>query len=155
MKNRKFHSIRASEGPMSKADTPPKTVTACVLIIGNEILSGSTQNANLAFLAKGLNEAGIRLREARVIPDDADIIVNTVNELRRSLDYVFTTGDLFLSHILHLFDLILIGHLRLSDLGVMRVIRGTERERIGAAVEELKALIRTLGGDPQEGLAED
>ena len=48
----------------------PKIVTACVLIIGNEILSGRTQDANLAFLAQGLNEVGIRLREARVIPDD-------------------------------------------------------------------------------------
>ena len=71
---------------MSQAETPPKTVTACVLIIGNEILSGRTQDANLAFLAKGLNEAGIRLREARVIPDDADIIVSTVNEVRRAFD---------------------------------------------------------------------
>src|SRR5258708_13607375 len=90
MKNRQFHSIRASEGPMSQADNPPKTVTACVLIIGNEILSGRTQDANLAFLAKGLNEAGIRLREARVIPDHATIIVNTVNELRPSFHYLFT-----------------------------------------------------------------
>src|SRR5207248_9895396 len=79
---------------MSQADNPPKTVTACVLIIGNEILSGRTQDANLAFLAKGLNEAGIRLREARVVPDDADIIVSTVNEVRRSFDYVFTTGGI-------------------------------------------------------------
>src|SRR5438046_9333822 len=77
---------------MSQADNPPKTVTACVLIIGNEILSGRTQDANLAFLAKGLNEAGIRLREARVIPDDSETIVNTVNEVRRAYDYVFTTG---------------------------------------------------------------
>src|SRR5438552_5357809 len=83
---------------MSQADNPPKTVTACVLIIGNEILSGRTQDANLAFLAKGLNEAGIRLREARVIPDDADIIVSTVNEVRRSFDYVFTTGGIGPTH---------------------------------------------------------
>src|SRR6267378_8257521 len=98
MKNRQFHSIRASEGPMSQADNPPKTVTACVLIIGNEILSGRTQDANLAFLAKGLNEAGIRLREARVIADDADVIVSTVNEVRRSFDYVFTTGGIGPTH---------------------------------------------------------
>ena len=55
-----------------------KTVTACVLIIGNEILSGRTQDVNLNYLAKGLNEAGVRLREARVIPDVADAIVATV-----------------------------------------------------------------------------
>src|SRR4051812_49476033 len=77
---------------MSEADPAAKVVTACVLIIGNEILSGRTQDANLAFLATGLNEAGIRLREARVIPDDAAEIVATVNEVRRKFDYVFTTG---------------------------------------------------------------
>ena len=70
---------------MSEADEPPKTVTACVLIIGNEILSGRTQDANLAFLAQGLNEAGMRLREARVIPDDPAAIVATVNEVRREI----------------------------------------------------------------------
>ena len=257
---------------MSQADNPPKTVTACVLIIGNEILSGRTQDANLAFLAKGLNEAGIRLREARVIPDDADTIVNTVNEVRRSFDYVFTTGGIGPTHdditsacIAEAFAVPLILHpeakrlleshyppgglnearlrmaqvpegavllpnpisrapgfridnvfvlpgvpqimqaifselkhrlqggaavlsrsvsctlaegtiakdlgelqarypdleigsypyFRRSDFGVTLVIRGTDRERIGAAVEELKGLIRALGGDPQEGLAEE
>src|SRR5260370_24281333 len=81
-----------SEARMSEAEPTPKPVTACVLIIGNEILSGRTQDANLAFLAQGLNEAGIRLREAPVIPDDAQAILATVNEVRRSYDYVFTTG---------------------------------------------------------------
>src|SRR5262249_59427026 len=79
---------------MSQADNPPKTVTACVLIIGNEILSGRTQDANLAFLALGLNEAGIRLREARVIPDDAATIIGTVNEVPGRFDYVFTTAGI-------------------------------------------------------------
>src|SRR5438477_9244831 len=93
-----FRGTAASEDPMSQADNPQKNVTACVLIIGNEILSGRTQDANLAFLAKGLNEAGIRLREARVIPDDAETIVNTVNEVRRVFDYVFTTGGIGPTH---------------------------------------------------------
>src|SRR5437660_2613011 len=83
---------------MSEAEPTPKPVTACVLIIGNEILSGRTQDANLAFLAQGLNEAGIRLREARVIPDDHDLIVSTVNEVRRGFDYVFTTGGIGPTH---------------------------------------------------------
>ena len=83
---------------MSEAETAPKTVTACVLIIGNEILSGRTPDANLAFLAKELSGVGIRLREARVIPDDAEIIVNTVNEVRRAFDYVFTTGGIGPTH---------------------------------------------------------
>jgi molybdenum cofactor synthesis domain-containing protein len=76
----------------------PRTVTACVLIIGNEILSGRTQDANLAFLAEGLGEAGIRVREARVIPDDSAIIIATVNEVRRRYDYVFTTGGIGPTH---------------------------------------------------------
>ncbi len=83
---------------MPSSDTAPRIVTACVLIIGNEILSGRTQDANLAFLAQGLNEAGIRLREARVIPDDHDVIVSTVNEVRRGFDYVFTTGGIGPTH---------------------------------------------------------
>jgi molybdenum cofactor synthesis domain-containing protein len=69
-----------------------------VLIIGNEILSGRTQDENLGFLARGLNEAGIRLREARVIPDVAEIIIGTVNEVRHRFDYVFTTGGIGPTH---------------------------------------------------------
>jgi molybdenum cofactor synthesis domain-containing protein len=76
----------------------PKIVTACVLIIGNEILSGRTQDANLSFLAQGLNEVGVRLREARVIPDEAGVIVSTVNEVRHAFDYVFTTGGIGPTH---------------------------------------------------------
>ncbi len=76
----------------------PVTVTAAVLIIGNEILSGRTQDANLAYLANGLNEAGVRLMEARVIADDADEIVAAVNALRAKYDYVFTTGGIGPTH---------------------------------------------------------
>ena len=75
-----------------------KTVTACVLIIGNEILSGRTQDVNLNYLAQGLNEAGVRLREARVIPDVAEVIVSTLNEVRAKYDYVFTTGGIGPTH---------------------------------------------------------
>ena len=63
---------RDSNGDSSDPQDPigtgpaPKVVCACVLIIGNEILSGRTQDANLAFLAQGLNEAGVRLREAPI-----------------------------------------------------------------------------------------
>ena len=80
------------------AAAEPKIVTACVLIIGNEILSGRTQDENLSFLARGLNEIGIRLREAQVIPDDAEIIVATVNDVRKRFDYVFTTGGIGPTH---------------------------------------------------------
>jgi molybdenum cofactor synthesis domain-containing protein len=256
---------------MSEAG-PPKVVSACVLIIGNEILSGRTQDANLAFLAQGLNEAGVRLREARVIADDEETIIATVNEVRRKYDYVFTTGGIGPTHdditapsVAQAFGVALIVHpearrileshyppgglnearmrmamvpngavllpnpisrapgfridnvfvlpgvpqimqaifnelkhrlhggaklysrsvscalaegtiardlgalqarygdleigsypyFRRSDFGVTLVVRGTAKERIAAAVDELMAMIRTLGGDPHEGLAEE
>ncbi len=249
-----------------------ETVTACVLIIGNEILSGRIQDVNLSFLAVGLNEVGIRLREARVIPDDAETIVATVNEVRAKFDYVFTTGGIGPTHdditagcIADAFGVPLILHpdakrlleshyppgainearlrmahmpegsvlllnpisrapgfrienvfvlagvpqvmqatfnelkhrlrggakmfsrsvscalgegtiaqdlaalqerfadleigsypyFRRSDFGVTLVVRGTDRDRIATAIDELSALIRTLGGDPSGGLAED
>jgi len=75
-----------------------RTVTACVLIIGNEILSGQTQDTNLAYLGEQLNALGIRIREARVIPDDEDMIVTAVNQARRAFDYVFTTGGIGPTH---------------------------------------------------------
>ena len=253
------------------AASEPRIVTACVLIIGNEILSGRTQDENLGFLARGLGEAGIRLREARVIPDVAEVIVATVNDVRRRFDYVFTTGGIGPTHdditaqsIADAFEVPLIlhpdakrllethypaGHLnearlrmamvpegaallpnpisrapgfrignvfvlpgvpsimqgifeqlryrlvggdkvlsrsiscrlgegvlahdlaalqerfadveigsypyfRRGDFGVTLVLRGTDRARLAAATEELKALIERLGGDPQEGLSE-
>jgi len=73
-------------------------VTAAVLIIGNEILSGRTQDANLAYLAKHLNEIGIQVREARVVTDDEDEIVAALNALRGRYDYVFTTGGIGPTH---------------------------------------------------------
>lgn len=75
-----------------------KTVTGCLLIIGNEILSGRTQDTNLAHLAKALNELGVRMVHARVIPDVEDIIVATVNECRAQYDHVFTTGGIGPTH---------------------------------------------------------
>jgi molybdenum cofactor synthesis domain-containing protein len=249
----------------------PRVVSACVLIIGNEILSGRTQDANLAFLASGLNDVGIRLREARVIPDDHDVIVAAVNEARRAFGYVFTTGGIGPTHdditaqcVADAFGVALIVHpeakrllethyppgqlnearlrmamvpegaallpnpisrapgfqianvfvlpgvpsimqgifeqlkyrlvggekllsrslscqlaegalakdlgelqkrypdveigsypyFRRGDFGVTLVLRGIDRERLATAAEELKALIRSLGGDPQEGLSE-
>jgi molybdenum cofactor synthesis domain-containing protein len=256
----------------SEAASAPKTYTACVLIIGNEILSGRVQDENVAFLAKGLNEVGIRLKEVRVIPDDSDTIVGTVNEVRRKFDYIFTTGGIGPTHdditsqciaeafavklILHpeakrlleghyppgavnearmrmahvpdgavllpnpisrapgfridnvyvmagvpqimqatfrelshrlkggakvlsrsvscglgegvlakglgelqaRYDDLEIGsypYFRRADFGVTLVVRGTDRTRLLAATEELKALILSLGGDPHEGASED
>ncbi|HIG42947.1 MAG: molybdopterin-binding protein [bacterium] len=75
-----------------------KVVTGCMIIIGNEILSGRTQDTNLNYLAKTLNEAGVRLTEARVIPDIEAVIVDTVNECRAKFDHVFTTGGIGPTH---------------------------------------------------------
>ncbi len=72
--------------------------TACLLVIGNEVLSGRTQDANIKFLATGLGAIGIPLREVRVIPDVVDTIVSTVNECRARFDHVFTTGGIGPTH---------------------------------------------------------
>ena len=72
--------------------------TACLLVIGNEVLSGRTQDANINFLAKGLGAIGIPLREVRVIPDVPETIINTVNEVRAKFDHVFTTGGIGPTH---------------------------------------------------------
>jgi molybdopterin-biosynthesis enzyme MoeA-like protein len=72
--------------------------TACLLIIGNEVLSGRTRDANLQFLATRLGELGIPLREARVIPDVPETIISTVNECRAQFTHVFTTGGIGPTH---------------------------------------------------------
>lgn len=75
-----------------------RVVTACMVIIGNEILSGRTQDVNLNHLAIELNELGVRLVEARVIPDVTETIVDTINEVREKFDHVFTTGGIGPTH---------------------------------------------------------
>lgn len=72
--------------------------TACLVIIGNEILSGRTLDANLPYLAKKLGEIGIRLREARVVPDIEAEIVAAIHAVRMRYDYVFTTGGIGPTH---------------------------------------------------------
>jgi molybdenum cofactor synthesis domain-containing protein len=253
------------------AAAPAKIVTACVLIIGNEILSGRTQDENLAFLACELNDVGIRVREARIIADDPAAIIGAVNAARDAFDHVFTTGGIGPTHdditaqsVADAFGVPLVldpqakqlleahypaGHLnearlrmamvpegarllpnpisqapgfqignvyvlpgvpsimqgifaqlkyrlkggdkvlsrsvscrlgegvlardlgllqqrwpdleigsypyfRRGDFGVTLVLRGTDRGRIGRAAEELRAIIRGLGGEPQDGLSE-
>lgn len=72
--------------------------TAALVVIGDEILSGRTQDANLGALAKWLNVQGIRLVEARVVADQTAQIVDAVNTLRSKHDYVFTTGGIGPTH---------------------------------------------------------
>jgi molybdopterin-biosynthesis enzyme MoeA-like protein len=75
-----------------------RIVTAAVVIIGNEILSGRTQDTNLRDISTTVGGWGIRIAEARVVPDVEAAIVTTVNELRARHDYVFTTGGIGSTH---------------------------------------------------------
>ena len=72
--------------------------TAALVVIGDEILSGRTQDLNVAQVASWLNEQGIRLAEVRIVPDDIGRIAETVNALRKSHDYLFTTGGIGPTH---------------------------------------------------------
>ncbi len=74
------------------------TVTAGLVVIGDEILSGRTQDANVAYLAKWLNEEGVALREVRIVADDQTAIIEAVNALRVSCNYCFTTGGIGPTH---------------------------------------------------------
>ena len=67
-------------------------VNAAILVIGNEILSGRTQDTNTSTLALWLNSIGVKVQEVRIIPDVEKKIVDTLNFLRKENDYVFTTG---------------------------------------------------------------
>ena len=72
--------------------------TAAMLVIGDEILSGRTRDANMYHLAGLLTEAGITLAEARVVPDDTAAIISAVNALRAGFDHVFTSGGIGPTH---------------------------------------------------------
>jgi len=73
-------------------------VNAAILIIGNEILSGRTQDTNTGTIALWLNSIGVKVNEVRVIADIEDTIIDTVNILRKTNDYVFTTGGIGPTH---------------------------------------------------------
>ena len=75
-----------------------KEVTAALLVIGNEILSGRTQDVNVQYIATGLNEVGVRLKEVRVVADDEAAIIGALNALRAQYAYVFTTGGIGPTH---------------------------------------------------------
>jgi len=78
--------------------TKNKIVNAAILIIGNEILSGRTQDTNTGTIALWLNSIGIKVKEVRVIPDIEKNIIDTVNVFRKTNDYVFTTGGIGPTH---------------------------------------------------------
>ena len=78
--------------------TKKTKVSAAILIIGNEILSGRTQDTNTSTLATWLSSIGVKVNEVRVIPDIEKIIVHTINILRKENNYVFTTGGIGPTH---------------------------------------------------------
>ena len=78
--------------------TKNKKVNAAILIIGNEILSGRTQDTNTGTLANWLNSIGVKVNEVRVVPDIEKKIIDTLNVLRIENDYVFTTGGIGPTH---------------------------------------------------------
>ena len=80
---------------MKKAN---KKLNASIVIIGNEILSGRTQDVNVVNISNWLNELGVKLEEVRVIPDVEKTIIKTINEVRKKFKYVFTTGGIGPTH---------------------------------------------------------
>ena len=83
---------------MKPDDRQAETVTAAVLVIGDEILSGRTKDSNLGYIAEYLARIGVDVREARVVPDIEEEIVAALNALRHRYDYVFTTGGIGPTH---------------------------------------------------------
>ena len=75
-----------------------KEIFAGIIIIGNEVLSGRTQDINTSTIASWLNSLGIVVKEVRIIPDDKKKIIDTVNVFRKNFNYVFTTGGIGPTH---------------------------------------------------------
>lgn len=111
--------------------------TAAVLLIGDEILSGRTKDKNLGFIADYLSAIGIDLKEARVVSDQEEEIVNAVNALRHRYTYVFTTGGIGPTH---------------DDITADAVARafGVPASHDPKAVEILLAYFREMGREPNE-----
>jgi molybdenum cofactor synthesis domain-containing protein len=86
------------EAMTAKSSAKPEVVTAAVLVIGDEILSGRTKDKNIGFIADYLTAIGIDLKEVRVVSDDEAAIVEALNALRKKYTYVFTTGGIGPTH---------------------------------------------------------
>jgi molybdenum cofactor synthesis domain-containing protein len=116
------------------ADPSP---TAAVLLIGDEILSGRTKDKNLGFIADYLTVLGIDLKEARIVPDVEDEIVQAVNALRKRYTYVFTTGGIGPTH---------------DDITADAVAKafGVEIDHHPEAVEILLAHFKQIGREANE-----
>lgn len=83
---------------METTPTSHKSYTAGLLVIGNEILSGRTQDLNVQFLGETLGRHGIELKEVRILPDDEDVLIEEITEIKPRYDYIFTTGGIGPTH---------------------------------------------------------
>jgi len=83
---------------MAETKEAPVIKTAAMVVIGDEILSGRTQDKNIAYVATAIGEIGIQMREVRIIPDIEAEIVDAVNYFRAKYDYVFTSGGIGPTH---------------------------------------------------------
>jgi len=122
--------------------------SAALLIIGDEILSGRTQDKNISQVAVWLNEQGIRLAEVRVVPDEAGRIAEAVNALRATHDYLFTTGgigpthdDITVDAIAAAFDVPVIVHPE-----ARKILEDYYRDRPGGLTEARLRMARTPQG---------
>jgi molybdenum cofactor synthesis domain-containing protein len=85
-----------SDQPAAEQSAP--VITAAILVIGDEILSGRTKDKNIGYIAEYLTRIGIDLKQVRVVPDDEADIVDALNALRKRFTYVFTTGGIGPTH---------------------------------------------------------
>ena len=115
------------------ADSEREIVTAALMVIGDEILSGRTKDKNIGYVAEYLTNIGIDLKEVRVVPDEEAEIVAALNVLRARYDYVFTTGGIGPTH---------------DDITADSVARafGVSIDYHPGAVEILRARIAQTGG---------
>ena len=80
------------------ASSAPERVSAAVLLVGDELLSGRTQDVNLQTIAKFVGPLGVQIQEVRIVPDIPERIIEAVNAVRAAYDYVFTTGGIGPTH---------------------------------------------------------
>jgi molybdenum cofactor synthesis domain-containing protein len=122
--------------------------TAALAVIGDEILSGRTQDKNVAQLALWLNDHGIRLAEVRIVPDDKDKIGETVNELRAKHDYLFTTGGIGPTHDDITVDAIAkaFGVPAIVHPEALKILQDYYRDRPGGLTESRLRMARTPEG---------
>ena len=122
--------------------------TAALAVIGDEILSGRTQDKNVAQLALWLNDHGIRLAEVRIVPDDMDKIGETVNELRAKHDYLFTTAGIGPTHDDITVDAIAkaFGVPAIVHPDALKILQDYYRDRPGGLTESRLRMARTPEG---------